>query len=85
MRSLPPKRPAWGPYARGRPPSVGPAESTRFELQLQRLGLNGNPQEWYKSRQLKFWVERNRHKRYVPESLLLRWKMKLYECDVSLY
>ena len=84
MRSVPPTRPAWG-YGRGRPPSVQPATPTRFELQLERLGLNGNPKQWCQSRELKIWVERNRHTRYVPESLLLRWRMKLYECDVSLY
>jgi len=83
MRGVPPTRPAWA-YGRGRPPSLEQLP-TQFELQLERLGLNGNPQEWYKSHQLKIWVGRNRFKRYVPEMLLLRWKMKLYEVDVNLY
>jgi len=48
-----------------------PNVPTAFEEQVRKLGLN--EQTCATSEKLKQWCERNKHRYYVPESLLKRW------------
>jgi hypothetical protein len=65
-------------------PAVILAKPSRFERELLRLGLNGNPDKWRTSEELKIWVERNRGKTYIPEQLLRWWGLEVQESELNL-
>ena len=66
------KNPNW---ASGGRPSVPPAQLTDFEQQVRRLGLTEATS--MTSRELKDWCIQNRHRCYIPESLLKKWGLSV--------
>jgi hypothetical protein len=48
-------------------------EITKFELEVRKLGLSES--DWEHSIQLRAWVGKYKHHRFVPEWLLVRWDM----------
>jgi hypothetical protein len=63
---------------RGNPNWGKPAQSgvltptmTEFEQAVRKFNLE--PDEYVNSVRLREWVERNRHSKYIPESLLKAW------------
>jgi len=58
-------------WASGGSFSIPPAGPTEFEMYARRLGLN--ERTYAGSRELQAWCERNRHRCYVPEWLLVEW------------
>ena len=67
-----PKPPRHGGWGTGYQTPKNP-EITQFEKQVKRLGLQEH--EWRHSIQLKAWVSRYKHHRFVPEDLLIAWGM----------
>ena len=57
----------------GKPPAPLPVLLTRFEGQVERLGLS--KAQYAGSAQLRLWCEHNRNRCYVPEWLLGEWGM----------
>jgi len=47
--------------------------ATDFEAEASRLGLT--PDSYASSVQLRLWCEENRHRCYIPEWLLQKWKI----------
>ncbi len=62
-------------WASGRPTPIPLCGPTGFEEEVQRLGLNERTCET--SGELKQWCERNKDRRYIPESLFKRWGMSV--------
>ncbi len=60
-------------WSSGRTATVRASAPTEFELQAQRLGLTEDNYE--SSDPLRRWCQDNRHRCYVPEWLLKRWRM----------
>lgn len=60
-------------WSSGRPPKPRPAVPSEFEIEVKALGLA--PETWLDSVELRRWCHHNRNRRYIPESLLKRWKM----------
>jgi len=62
---------------RGKPEMLTMATptSTEFERTVRRLKLK--PHQYVTSEELRAWVVRNSHSRYVPESLLRAWGVKV--------
>jgi len=52
-----------------------------FERRARRLKLT--EADYAHSTKLRAWAEANRRDHYVPDALLLKWGMEVYECDVS--
>jgi hypothetical protein len=52
-----------------------PAGLTEFEKQVQQLRLN--EPEYASSEQLRLWCERNKDRCYIPEGLLLFWRISV--------
>jgi hypothetical protein len=50
-------------------------QPTAFETLVMKLGLE--ERDWPKSERLRKWVSSHRNSRYVPESLLGTWNMRL--------
>jgi len=48
---------------------------TEFERTIRRLNLK--PDQYISSEELRDWAVRNSHSRYVPESLLRAWGIKV--------
>ena len=59
----------------GKPPEALRARPTEFEMQVERLRLTKS--EYVRSNALRWWCERNRNRRYVPEWLLEAWEMQV--------
>jgi hypothetical protein len=59
----------------GKPFAALPVMLTRFELQVERLGLSKT--QFLASLELKRWCERNRNRCYVPEWLLKEWGIEV--------
>jgi hypothetical protein len=64
--------PGWGKGNSSKDRASGPTE---FEMQAQSLGLTEESYEF--SDQLRRWCEDNRHRCYLPEWLLKRWRMSV--------
>jgi hypothetical protein len=59
----------------GRPIVAGPVVATEFERQVRKLGLTA--EMYATSAELRNWCERNRHRCFVPESLLKEWRFSV--------
>ena len=55
--------------------TMAPPTLTEFERTVRRLKLK--PHQYVSSEELRAWVVRNSHSRYVPESLLRAWGVKV--------
>jgi len=62
-------------WSSGKSPKVRATAPTEFEMQAQRLGLTEESYE--SSDHLRRWREDNRHRCYVPEWLLKRWRISV--------
>jgi|HubBroStandDraft_4_1064222.scaffolds.fasta_scaffold26001_4 hypothetical protein len=62
-------------WSSGRPVKLRASAPTEFEMQVQRLGLT--EENYESSDHLRRWCEDNRHRFYVPEWLLKRWRMSV--------
>jgi hypothetical protein len=52
------------------------AIATEFEQAVRQLKLE--PNEYVNSVPLREWAQRNRHSKYIPESLLKAWGLNVY-------
>ena len=59
----------------GKPMEAAPNVLTAFEEQVQELGLN--EQTCATSEKLKQWCERNKDRCYIPEWLLMQWRISV--------
>lgn len=71
-------------WSKGVPPPVPPDRPTHFELEVERLGLNGDRRKLFACEKLRKWAERNRDRKYIPEWLLNAWGLELWERDINL-
>jgi len=65
--------PSWGEPQVSEMVSLTPTE---FERTVAILKLQ--PDEYVNSVQLREWVQKNRNSRYVPEALLMAWKIEVH-------
>jgi hypothetical protein len=56
-----------------------PVVPSRFETQVEQLGLTDRPEEWPQSEPLRQWARANRHSYFVPERLLSTWGLIVRE------
>ena len=62
-------------WASGGAFTIRPAGPTEFETQARKLRLT--VEAYATSRELRTWCERNRHRCYIPEWLLLEWGLRV--------
>jgi hypothetical protein len=62
-------------WASGGAFTLPPSGPTEFESYARKLGLN--ERAYASSRELRAWCERNRHRCYVPEWLLIEWGLRV--------
>jgi hypothetical protein len=61
----------------GKPELLSMATPTLTEFEQTVLKLNLKPDQYVTSVQLREWAEQNGHSKYVPESLLRAWGIKV--------
>lgn len=61
----------------GKPELLGTAAPTITEFEKQAHQLNLQPDQYVESQELRDWAYHNSHSKYVPESLLRVWGIKV--------
>ena len=54
-----------------------PDEGTQFERMVVKLGLEGMPEVWPRSEQLRLFAKGHRNRCYIPEELLAQWGLEV--------
>ena len=50
---------------------------TRFDREIEKLGLAGQERAWAQSKELRRWASKHASSRFVPETLLTAWKIQV--------